>query len=93
MPALAPLRIQLKVIAGASRTGVEWYGDKLKVKVSVAPEKGRANTAVIALLAQRLGLPLSAFRIVAGETNPLKTVEIHGLGLAQLQQVLKTGLR
>ena len=86
MPAQLTLRLQLKVIAGASRPGVEWFGDKLKVKVSAAPEKGRANSAVCALLASTLNLPISTVRIVAGEHQPLKTVELTGLTLADVQQ-------
>lgn len=82
----SPLRLQLKVIPGASRESVEWYGDLLKVKVRVAPEKGRANAAVAALLAARLDLPASAVTIVAGHTNPLKTVELHGISRLELRQ-------
>jgi len=86
MPALPPLRLQLKVIPGATRPGVEWFGDKLKVKVSAPPEKGRANSAVCALLASTLKLPISAVRIVAGEHQQLKKVELSGLTLADVQQ-------
>jgi uncharacterized protein YggU (UPF0235/DUF167 family) len=85
MPAQLTLRLQLKVIAGASRPSVEWFGDKLKVKVNAAPEKGRANVAVCALLASTLKLPISAVRIVAGEQQALKTVELSGLTLADVR--------
>jgi uncharacterized protein YggU (UPF0235/DUF167 family) len=85
MPAQLTLRLQLKVIAGASRPGVEWFGEKLKVKVNAAPEKGRANVAVCALLASTLKLPISAVRIVAGEQQALKTVELSGLTLADVR--------
>lgn len=80
------LRLQLKVIPGATRPGIDWFGDKLKVKVNAPPEKGRANAAVCALLATALDLPLSAVRIVAGEHQPLKTVELTGLTLADVRQ-------
>jgi len=46
--------------------------------VTAAPEKGKVNAAVIEVLAEALGLPKSALRIVSGETSPLKTVEIDG---------------
>jgi hypothetical protein len=85
MPAQPPLRLQLKVIPGATRPGVEWFGDKLKVKVNAPPEKGRANIAVCELLASALKLPISAVRIVAGEHQPLKTVELNGLTLADVR--------
>lgn len=82
------LRIQIKVIPGATRTGIEWLGDKLKIKVNVAPENGRANVAVATLLAERLGLANNAVSIVAGHTNALKTVGIKGCSLDQLQQAI-----
>ncbi len=46
------------------------------MQVTAAPEKGKANTAVVEVLAEALDLPKSAFRIVSGETSPLKTVEV-----------------
>ena len=44
--------------------------------MTAAPERGKANAAVIELLAKELGVARSAVRITAGETSPLKTVEI-----------------
>ena len=73
------MKIQVKVIPGASREGIEWLGDILKVKVRAAPEKGRANTAVESLLAARLGLAKSAVNVVAGFTQAFKTIEITGM--------------
>jgi uncharacterized protein YggU (UPF0235/DUF167 family) len=46
------------------------------VQVTAAPEKGKANAAVVEVLAEALDLPKSALRIVSGETSPLKTVEV-----------------
>lgn len=51
-------------------------GDRLKVQVTAAPERGKANAAVIEVLAKALGIPKSAIRLTAGQTSPLKTVEI-----------------
>jgi uncharacterized protein YggU (UPF0235/DUF167 family) len=82
------LRIRIKVIPGATRTGIEWYGDQLKIKVNVAPEKGRANAAVANLLAAKLGIAVSAITIVSGQSSALKTLEIRGVTLAQLQQTI-----
>ena len=50
----------------------------LKVRVTAPPDKGKANKAVIALLAKRLGFAKSALRIVAGETSRDKQIEISG---------------
>jgi hypothetical protein len=73
------MKIKIKVIPGASKEGVEWFGDMLKVKVRTAPEKGRANTAVENLLATRLDLPKSAVNVVNGFTQSFKTIEITGM--------------
>jgi uncharacterized protein (TIGR00251 family) len=50
----------------------------LQVKVRAQPEKGKANEAVIDLLAEALDLPKRAFTITAGETDRLKTIRIAG---------------
>ena len=71
------MRLRLKVVPKASRSRVAGcVGDRLKVQVTAPPERGKANAAVLELLADRLQLARSAVRLVAGETSPQKTVEI-----------------
>jgi len=73
------MRLQLKVIPKASRSKVVgWVGNRLKVQVTAAPERGKANDAVVEVLAAALGVSRSKVRIVSGETSPLKTVEVDG---------------
>jgi uncharacterized protein YggU (UPF0235/DUF167 family) len=50
----------------------------LAVRVTAAPDKGRANAAVIALLARASGLSKSAFAFVSGETERCKTILVTG---------------
>lgn len=50
----------------------------IKVTVRAAPEGGKANAAVIALLAKAWGVPKSRITIARGETSRLKTVFIEG---------------
>lgn len=76
------LRLQIKVVPGASRESVEWLGDQLKVRVRAAPEKGQANAAVEKLLMARLG---TAVNIVSGFASPRKIVEIPALDLPTLK--------
>jgi uncharacterized protein YggU (UPF0235/DUF167 family) len=52
----------------------------LRVRVKAVPDKGKANTAVIALLAKALGVPKSRISVTVGETARLKTVAIDGDG-------------
>ncbi|HLF92360.1 MAG TPA: DUF167 domain-containing protein [Planctomycetota bacterium] len=72
------MRLLIKVVPKASKDRVVgWVGDRLKVAVTAAPERGKANAAVIEVLAAALELPSRRLRIVAGDTSPLKTVEIE----------------
>lgn len=48
------------------------------------PEKGRANHAVIALLAGALGVPKSRIRVLRGDTQANKLLEIEGMDQAEL---------
>ncbi|MGD0143402.1 MAG: DUF167 family protein [Rhizomicrobium sp.] len=52
----------------------------LKARVAAAPESGKANAALIALLAGKLGIAKSRVAIVGGETARMKIVEIAGDG-------------
>lgn len=59
-------------------------GDTLKLSVTTAPEKGKANQMVIDVLAQALDLPCSAISIVRGETAATKLVKINQLSEAEV---------
>ncbi|MEZ4282168.1 MAG: DUF167 family protein [Myxococcota bacterium] len=80
------LRIALKVVPGSTREGIAgWLGDALKVRVRAPAEAGRANAAVVRVVAAALGLAPGAVRIVAGGASPKKMLEIEGLDLAALR--------
>jgi uncharacterized protein len=51
----------------------------VRVRVTAAPEDGRANRAVLDLLREKLGVPRTAVRIAGGETSRKKWIEIDGL--------------
>ena len=73
-------RLSLKVVPGSSRDEiVGWLGDSLKVKVKAPPEKGRANEAVVALMAERLGIDASSVAVVSGHGSTGKVVEVDGM--------------
>ncbi len=58
--------------------GPDGTGWALKLSVSAPPEDGKANAAVIALLARTLGVAKSAISVVSGATDRRKLVEIRG---------------
>ena len=83
-------KLQVKVVPGASRTRVAGrYGEGIKVQVSAAPEKGKANEAVIAVLATWLGLRAGQVTITSGHTQARKQVRIDGVTAEQLAERLK----
>lgn len=75
-------RLLLRVTPNAGTTridGVQTRADGetvLALRVSAVPDKGAANTAVIALLARALDMPRSALAITRGHTARLKTLTI-----------------
>jgi uncharacterized protein (TIGR00251 family) len=69
------ITLKLKVIPNAKKTSIEGaQNGELVVKVNAAPEDGKANKALIALLATRLGIAKSAVSIGGGEHSRHKTV-------------------
>jgi uncharacterized protein len=81
------LRVDVRVSPRASRERIEGFakrpgGIALKVAVTAPPADGRANDAVIALLAKAWRLPKSAFEIAAGAAARDKTIRIAGEGAA-----------
>ena len=74
-------RLRLRVAPGASRAPgiVGRYGDAWKVRVGAAPERGKANEAVLALLAETLAVPRSSVTIVSGGGSRDKIVELAGI--------------
>lgn len=67
------------------------HGPALKVRVRAVPDKGAANTAVTATLADWLGVPKSTVTLVSGTTARVKGVAIAGDGdalRARLEQRL-----
>jgi uncharacterized protein (TIGR00251 family) len=82
-------RLIVKVVPGSSRSEISgWLGDTLKVKVAAQPEKGRANSEVVALLAEKLGLPQKSISVVSGQTSQRKVIEVHGASTAQIKCAL-----
>lgn len=74
--------LRLRVTPNAGRDAIEGFEtladgtEVLRIRVAAVPDKGKANSAAIALLAKALHLPKSTFTITSGETSRLKTVRI-----------------
>jgi uncharacterized protein len=82
-------RLRLRVSPGATGAGVVGrHGEAWKVRVAAAPEGGRANEAVIRLLADTLSVPRDAVTLVSGHGGRDKIVELAGLGPSQIERRL-----
>jgi uncharacterized protein (TIGR00251 family) len=76
----ASTRLQLRVAPGAARARIVGrHGTGWKVRVSAAPEAGKANNAVLRLLAEALAVPLQDLSIVSGQSSRDKIVELAGI--------------
>lgn len=85
-------RFRVKVQARARREEIAGVHDgALRVRVRAPALEGRANQAVVKLLAERLRVPRSSIKIAAGERAPLKLIEVAGLGAAALLERLRLG--
>lgn len=73
------VKFKVKLTPSAKKNAISgWEGDVLKCSVTVVPEKGKANKALIELLAKALHIPKTSICVAAGDTNRLKTLEISG---------------
>lgn len=69
-------RLALKVTPGARNEAIALVDDAVLIKVRAKPADGEANAAVLALLAQALGLPTSRLRMLRGATGRFKLVQV-----------------
>jgi len=72
------IELRFKVVPGASRSEIVGVlGDRLKIRIAAPPEKGKANQALLQLIADWLGTKNVA--VVAGHGNADKTVRVGGM--------------
>jgi uncharacterized protein len=89
MKAPSTSRLRLRVIPGAGKAGVVGrYGEAWKLRVTAAPEQGKATSAVLELLADTLAVPAASLRLVAGHASRDKTVEVSGLAADEAERRL-----
>ncbi len=85
-------RLRVRVLPGAASSGVAGrHGDAWKLRVRQPPEHGRANDAILALLARLLDLPPRSLRIVSGHASRDKVVELDGVGQHEAERRLSGG--
>jgi len=83
------VRIHVRLTPRAARDQIAgWQDDTLRVRVTAAPVDGKANDALVRLLAAALGVPKSRIGIVSGATARDKTVAIDGLSHDDVRRLL-----
>ena len=86
--------MRVRAQPNASKDAIEGVGEEasgrryLKIRVRAVPERGKANAAIEALLAEALGVPKSAVAVEKGETQRIKTVRISAD--ASIRKALET---
>ena len=70
------MKIQVKVKPNSKTDEVSREGDSFIVKVREPPKEGKANQAVIKLLAEHFGVSQSQVRILSGFRNRNKVIEV-----------------
>ena len=89
------MELDIRVQPRASRNAIEVDGElpdaRIVVRVTAAPEGGKANDAVVALLAKRLGVGKRGIQIVRGHKSRDKQIHVEGLTTTGAIERLKSG--
>jgi uncharacterized protein len=86
---VAMARVAVIVSPGASRSEIVGrQGDAWKVRVAAPAERGRANSALVGLLAAALNVPRRDVSVVSGQAGRRKTLEIAALDTAEAERRL-----
>jgi uncharacterized protein (TIGR00251 family) len=82
-------RLHVRVSPGARRAAVVGrHGNAWKIRVAAPPEKGRANDALVHLLAEVVAVPRNAVAVVSGHGGRDKIVEVAGVAPAEVERRL-----
>jgi uncharacterized protein len=82
-------RVRVRVSPGAQRGGVAGrVGEVWKLRVTAPAEGGRANEAVVRLLAEAVDVPRRQVALVSGHTSREKVVELAGVEAAEVERRL-----
>ena len=76
----AGVTLRLHIQPGAKKTEVAGlHGEALKIRLAAPPVDGKANTCLIAFLADQLGVAKTTITLVSGDTSRAKRVRISGV--------------
>jgi uncharacterized protein (TIGR00251 family) len=82
--------INVHLQPGAKRSEILGFRENaLYARVTAVAEKGRANQALLGLMADTLGISRSALSIIRGQTSRNKVIAIQGLSFDELKSILE----
>lgn len=85
--------LPVKAKAGGRGNDLQGVHDgALKISVTQAPERGKANKAILELLAEKLNLRRSQLHLVSGETSPQKRFLVKDIGADELRARIESAL-
>jgi uncharacterized protein (TIGR00251 family) len=86
--------VPVRAHAGARRNGILGTRDgMLRVAVTAAPEKGKANRAIVEVLSDALGVAKSSIELASGDTSPQKRFLIVGGDADAVRRAIEELLR
>lgn len=81
--------LTLHIQPGAKRSEiVGLHGEALKIRLAAPPVDGKANEALLAFIAERLGVPKSRLDLVSGPASRAKRVRATGIGVEVVRERL-----
>ncbi len=81
--------LRVRALPGSKRSEIRGVdAGVLKIAVTAAPEKGKANKALVKTLAQFLNVPRSNVTIASGETARTKRVQVTGITASEVREKL-----
>jgi len=82
--------LTLHIQPGAKKTEIVGpHGEALKIRLAVPPVDGKANAALLAFLARKVGAGRTALELVSGQTSRTKRVRIEGYAADELRVLLQ----
>jgi uncharacterized protein (TIGR00251 family) len=84
------IELTVKVAAGASQTRlVGAWGTALKLAVAAPAEGGKANAAVVKLVAEIFGVKKTGVCVLSGQAHPVKRIAVEGITVAEARSRLE----
>ena len=85
------IRIEVKVVPRAKKNQISGIMEdgRLKIRLAAPPVDGKANRALIKLLADTLKIPITDVAIISGLQSRNKTISIEGMNLEEYQQIIE----